>query len=97
MWAHADATIAALPLDAPGRVAHWPAERATVTLHHMLVHVLGDTARHAGHADILRETTDGLVGLRASGDNMPSTDPEFWAAHVARVQAAAEEAAQNEH
>jgi hypothetical protein len=91
-WAHADATIAALPLDAPGRVAHWPADRATVTLHHMLVHVLGDTARHAGHADILRETTDGLVGLRASGDNMPSADPAFWAAHVARVQAAAERA-----
>jgi hypothetical protein len=94
VWAHADATIAALPLDAPGRVAHWPAERATVTLHHMLVHVLGDTARHAGHADILREMTDGLVGLRTSGDNMPSADPEFWAAHVGRVQAAADAATQ---
>jgi Protein of unknown function (DUF664) len=62
VWAHADATIAVLPLDAPGRVAHWPAERATVTLHHMLVHVLGDTARHAGHADIARELIDGSTG-----------------------------------
>jgi hypothetical protein len=88
-WAHGDATIAALPLDAMGRVPHWPAERATVTLHHILVHVLADTARHAGHADILREAADGAVGLRASGDNMPSTDPAFWAAHVARVEAAA--------
>ena len=93
--AHADTTIAALPLDAPGTVAHWPPERASVTLHQILVHVLADTARHAGHADILRETTDGVAGLRAGGDNMPSDDPAFWAAHIARVQAAAE-AAPNE-
>jgi hypothetical protein len=92
-WAHADATIAALPLDATGRVPHWPAERATVTLHHMLVHVLADTTRHAGHADILRETVDGVAGLRNAGDNLPSTDPAFWAAHVARVEAAARAAA----
>jgi Protein of unknown function (DUF664) len=88
-WAHADATIAALPLDATGRVPHWPADRATVTLHHMLVHVLAETTRHAGHADILRETVDGVAGLRNAGDNLPSTDPTFWAAHVARVEAAA--------
>lgn len=92
-WAHADATIAARPLDATGRVAHWPAERATVTLHHMLVHVLADTTRHAGHADILRETVDGVAGLRTIGDNLPSTDPAFWAAHVARVESAARAAA----
>jgi uncharacterized damage-inducible protein DinB len=30
-WAHSDATIGALPLDAPGRVPHWPGERAAVT------------------------------------------------------------------
>jgi hypothetical protein len=59
----------------------------------MLVHVLGDTARHAGHADILREAADGAAGLRETGDNMPSTDPAFWAAHVARVEAAAVAAA----
>jgi len=91
--AHADATIAALPLGASGRVPHWQAERATVTLHHVLVHVLADTTRHAGHADILRETVDGVAGLRAVGDNLPSTDPAFWAAHVARVEAAARAAA----
>jgi hypothetical protein len=87
--AHADATVAALPLDATGRVPHWPVERATVTLHHVLVHVLADTTRHAGHADILRETADGVAGLRTAGDNLPSADPAFWAEHVARVEAAA--------
>lgn len=91
--AHADATIAALPLAAPGKVPHWPAERATVTLHQILVHVLTDTTRHAGHADILRETVDGAAGLRTPGDNLPSSDPAFWAKHVARVEAAATAAA----
>ena len=88
-WAHTADTVAALALDATGRVPHWPAERATVTLHHMLVHTITDTARHAGHADILRETADGVAGLRTTGDNLPSADPAFWAAHVARVEAAA--------
>ncbi len=50
----------------------------------MLVHVLADITRHAGHADILRETVDGVADLRTRGDNLPSTDPAFWAAHVAR-------------
>ena len=62
-------------------------------MHHMLVHVLADTTRHAGHADILRETIDGVAGLRAVGDSLPSADPAFWAAHVARVEAAARDAA----
>ncbi|WP_433854835.1 DUF664 domain-containing protein [Streptomyces kronopolitis] len=28
----------------------------------MLVHMIEETARHAGHADILREQADGAVG-----------------------------------
>jgi len=28
----------------------------------LLVHMVEETARHAGHADILREQTDGQVG-----------------------------------
>lgn len=33
VWAHSDATIAALPLDAPGRVPWWPGEHGEVTRH----------------------------------------------------------------
>jgi hypothetical protein len=33
-----------------------------VTLRWILVHMLEETARHAGHLDILRELTDGKVG-----------------------------------
>jgi len=51
---HSDATIEALPLDAIGAVPWWPEERRQVTLHQILVHMCTETARHAGHADILR-------------------------------------------
>jgi len=36
-----------------------------VTLFSIMVHVLNDTARHAGHADILREHLDGRTGVVA--------------------------------
>src|SRR5580704_14723644 len=63
MWAHSDATIAALDIDAPGHVSWWP--RPDVKLFNILVHVLTETNRHAGHADILREQLDGAVGFDA--------------------------------
>lgn len=88
-WAHADATIVALDLDAVGRVPWWPADRARVTLHEVLVHVLSDYCRHAGHADILRELIDGSVGLAPGNDNLPTDDPAFWPTHVERLEAAA--------
>ena len=91
-WAHADATIAALSLDATAQVPHWPAERAEVTLHRVLVHVTAETHRHAGHADVVRELIDGAAGLRADNDNLPHGDREWWQAHRRRVQQAAEDA-----
>ena len=60
--AHSDATIAALDIDAPGHVPWWP--RPDVMLFTILVHVLNETNRHAGHADILREQLDGARGNR---------------------------------
>lgn len=59
---HSDATIEALPLDAPGAVPWWPEERRHVTLHQILVHMCAETAQHLGHADILRELIDGTTG-----------------------------------
>ena len=91
VWAHSDATIVALPLDAAGRVAHWPAEHATVSLHRILVHVTAETNRHAGHADIVRELIDGTAGLRADNDNLPPA--VSWPAHRERVETAARDAA----
>jgi uncharacterized damage-inducible protein DinB len=93
-WAVTDATVEALPLDAAGRVPWWPEERAHVTLHQVLVHVIAETHRHAGHADIVREQIDGAAGLRAGNDNLPpGTDEQWWAAYRDRLEAAARTAA----
>ena len=89
-WAHADATIEALPLDAPGRVPWWRPESADVTLQRILVHMIAETHRHAGHADILREQIDGSAGLRPAAPNL--SDAMSWPEHVDRVQRMAEEA-----
>jgi Protein of unknown function (DUF664) len=35
----------------------------SVSLRWILVHMVEETARHAGHADILREQTDGSTGF----------------------------------
>jgi uncharacterized damage-inducible protein DinB len=86
----ADTTIEELPLDAPGVVPWWPEERRYVTLHLLLVHMIAETNRHAGHADILRETLDGAAGLRENVSNLPEQD---WAAYRERVEKAAREAA----
>jgi hypothetical protein len=93
-WAHADATISGLPLEAAGRVPWWPPERAEVTLHRILVHVIAETHRHAGHADIVRELIDGAAGLRPGHDNLPpGVDAGWWEAYRNRLEAAATEAA----
>ena len=81
---HADATIRELPLDAPGRVPWWG--RQETTLGHIIIHVTGDLARHAGHADIIREELDGAVGLQPGNDNMASDDARWWADYRARLQ-----------
>ena len=59
---HADATIAALDLDAHGRVAHWAEGRRDTNLDVILVRMIAETAQHAGHADIVRELVDGKPG-----------------------------------
>jgi hypothetical protein len=93
VWAAADATIDALPLDAPGRVPWWPPERAGVTLHRILVHVVAETHRHAGHADVVRELIDGTAGLRQTAGNLPDRDAAWWAAYRDRLERAARTAA----
>lgn len=85
-WAHADATIAALPLEAIGQVPWWPAERQQVTLEQIMVHLIAETGRHAGHADIVRELIDGTVGLRPDNDNLAEGDTDWWTAYRQQVE-----------
>jgi Protein of unknown function (DUF664) len=81
---HADATIEALSLDSPGRVPWWPREREQVTLHQVMVHVSVEMARHAGHADILRELIDGTAGN--NDGNLPDQSVQEWAAYRKRLE-----------
>jgi hypothetical protein len=90
IWMHSDQTIESLELDSPGLVPWWPVERQNVTLHRVLVHMIAETQRHAGHADILRELIDGSTGVRPG---LPNSDVDFdWVAYRARLEQAARDA-----
>jgi len=91
-WEHADATITSLPLDAIGNVPWW-GDRGDVTLHQILVHMVSEVNRHAGHADIVRELIDGSVGLRQENDNLPPVDEAWWVDYRGRLEDAARQAA----
>ena len=86
-WAHSDATISALAIDAPGHVPWWP--RPDVKLFNILVHMVTETSRHAGQADILREQLDGAVGFDADSADRHGRDVAFWEAHRTKVEEAA--------
>ncbi len=85
-WVHSNESLATLPLDAPASVAWWPEERRRTTFGSLVVRVLGDTTRHAGQADILREGLDG----RGGPDHDDLGDAAWWKAHVERIQQAAD-------
>ena len=89
-WAHAAVTFEENDLDAVGRVPWW-GDRGEVTLHQILVHMATETHRHAGHADIVRETIDGQIGRRPEDGNIAAGYD--WPAYVAKVEAAARSAA----
>jgi hypothetical protein len=86
-WDFADATIDELPLDAVGRVWWWGDD--PVTLHRVLVHVTAETQRHAGHADIIRESIDGSAGFLDGYDSLRISDPASWKTFHDRVEEAA--------
>jgi hypothetical protein len=87
VWEHADATIGTLAIDAPGHVPWWP--RPDVKLFNILVHILTETNRHAGHADILREQLDGAVGTDAQSSALAEYGPAYWENHCAKIEQAA--------
>jgi hypothetical protein len=81
--AAADAAIDELDLDAVGRHHMGIA----VSLRWMLLTVLVDTARHAGHADIVRELTDGTAGSYREWPGVPQADDvEYRDRYLARIR-----------
>ena len=83
--AHADGVIAALDLEAPGSVAHWPEHSRDTTLGVLLIRMVAETAQHAGHADIVRELIDGTGGPDQDG-----LDEATWREYLGQVQTAAD-------
>jgi hypothetical protein len=86
-WEFSDAAIDELPLDAVGRVWWW--EDSSVTLHRVLVHVTCETQRHAGHADIIRESIDGSAGFLSGYGGLRISDPASWKTFHDRIEEAA--------
>jgi uncharacterized damage-inducible protein DinB len=79
----ADATIAALDLESPGRVPWWSDERADVSLGQILAHVIAETAHHAGHADIVREM---LIGTATTDPNLPDWSSQRWSTYRSTLE-----------
>ena len=93
VWAHSDATIDALGAGRRSATCRGGREeRSEVTLHRILVHMIAETNRHAGHADIVRELIDGAAGLRDDNDNMPPGDAAWWEGYRDRLERVAREA-----
>ena len=71
----AESILSELPLDAAGTVPWW-GDKGDVTLHAIAVHMLAELNRHAGHADIVRESIDGatMYPLMAAAEGWPATD-----------------------
>jgi len=63
--AHTDELITTLDLDAayPLPPAPWFEPGATWSVRRVILHVIAETAQHAGHADIIRETIDGQKSM----------------------------------
>lgn len=84
--ADSDMTIGDLELDSLGHVVHWSEGHQETTLGVLLVLMVGETAQHAGHADIIRELIDGHIGA----DESVEADPTFWRNRRYKVQAVAD-------
>ena len=75
-----DAAMAGVPLDqpvpVPKGVPWFPADVEAWSVRWVLLHILEETARHAGHADIVRETIDGatMYALMAGAEGWPETE-----------------------
>jgi hypothetical protein len=78
--AETEAAFAGVPLDqpvpVPKGVPWFPADVEAWSVRWVLLHILEETARHAGHADIVRESIDGatMYELMAGAEGWPETE-----------------------
>jgi uncharacterized damage-inducible protein DinB len=75
-----EAAMAGVPLDhpvpVPRGVPWFPADVDAWSVRWVLLHIIEETARHAGHADIVREAIDGatMYELMAGAEGWPETE-----------------------
>ena len=64
------------PVPIPQGVPWFPQDVAAWSVRWVLLHLIEETARHAGHADVVREAVDGAtsVSLMAGAEGWPETD-----------------------
>ena len=64
------------PVPVPKGVPWFPDDVEAWSVRWVLLHLIEETARHAGHADIVRETVDGatMYELMAAAEGWPATD-----------------------
>jgi Protein of unknown function (DUF664) len=64
------------PVPVPKGVPWFPADVENWTVRWVLLHLVEETARHAGHADIIREAIDGatMYELMAAAEGWPATE-----------------------
>lgn len=84
--AHADATIAALELDASATVPWWNEAKRDTTLGVLMTHMIAETCQHLGHADIIREQIDGRTG----SDPTEMGDAAWWQGYYRTIGDAAD-------
>lgn len=63
------------PVPVPRGVPWFPADVAAWSVRWVLLHIIEETARHAGHADIVRESLDGATAfpLMAAAEGWPAS------------------------
>lgn len=81
----ADAVLDELELDSLAVVPWWIKHPHT-TVERLLVHMIAESHRHAGHLDIVREQLDGFVGLRPSAPNIPDLTTGQWEEQHLRIK-----------
>lgn len=76
-----DAAVLAVPnldflVPVPSGAPWFPKDIEAWTARWILVHLIEETSRHAGHADVIRESIDGAqaVALRAAVEGWPESD-----------------------
>jgi uncharacterized damage-inducible protein DinB len=65
-----------LQIPVPKGVPWYPDDVESWSVRWILLHVIEETARHAGHADVIREAVDGatMYALLAAAEGWPATD-----------------------